>query len=89
MWMVGGSKDKYLDAKRYAQHAVYTAKRNEEKKKFAADWSVRMIISLFKGKWDALDRNNSRGLKLNDHVLKVIERVAENIIRETVNIDEM
>ena len=48
--MVGGSKDKCLDAKRYAQHAVYTAKRNEEKKKFAADWSVRMIISLFKGK---------------------------------------
>ena len=48
--MVGGIKDKYLDAKRYAQHAVYTAKRNEEKKKFAADWSVRMIISLFKGK---------------------------------------
>ena len=35
MWKAGGSKDKYLDAKRKAQYAVYTAKRNPEKKKFA------------------------------------------------------
>ena len=33
---MGGSKDKYLDAKRKAQHAVYTAKRNAEKEKFAS-----------------------------------------------------
>ena len=28
-------------------------------------------------------------MKLTDHVLKVVERVVENIIREIVNIDEM
>ena len=33
---VGGNKDKYLDAKRKAQHAAYTAKRNTEKEKFAS-----------------------------------------------------
>ena len=36
-----------------------------------------------------LDRSNYRGLKLTDLVLKVIERVVENIIRATVNIDKM
>ena len=58
--------------------------------KVPADWSDSIIVSLFnKGKGDALDLNNYRGLKLTDHVLKVVERVVENIIREIVNIDEM
>ena len=35
-WKAGGSKDKYLDAKRKARHAVYTAKRNAEQEKFAS-----------------------------------------------------
>ena len=33
---MGGSKDKYLDAKLKARHAVYTAKRNAEKEKSAS-----------------------------------------------------
>ena len=33
---MGGSKDKYLDTKRKAQHAIYTANRNAEKQKFAS-----------------------------------------------------
>ena len=37
LWKAGGSKDKYLDAKQKAQHAVYTAKRNVEKEKFVKD----------------------------------------------------
>ena len=36
-----------------------------------------------------LDRSNYLGIKLTDHVLKVIEGVVEKIIRETVKIDEM
>ena len=35
MWKGGWSKDKYLDAKQKARYAVYTAKRNAEKEKFA------------------------------------------------------
>ena len=50
-----------------------------------ADWSDSIIVSLFKGKGDALDQNNYCGLKLTDHLLKIIESVIENI----VNIDEM
>ena len=49
--------------------------------KVPVDWGDSIIISLFKGKGDTLDRNTYRGLKLTDHVLKVIERVVENIIR--------
>ena len=56
--------------------------------KVPADWSDSIVVSLFKGK-DALDGNNYCGLKLIDHVLKVIEKVVENIIHEAVNIDEM
>ena len=57
--------------------------------KIPVDWCASIIVSLSKGKGDALDQKNYRGLKLTDHVLKVIERVLENIIRETVNTDEM
>ena len=57
--------------------------------KVPADWSDNIIVTLFKRKGDALDRNNYRGLKLTDHVQKVIERVVENIVCETVNIDKM
>ena len=58
-------------------------------KKTYKDWSDSITVSLFKGKEDVLDRSNYRGLKLTDLVLKVIERVVENIIRATVNIDKM
>ena len=57
--------------------------------KLPEDWSGSIIVSLFKGKGDALDGSIYHGLKLTDHVLNVIERVVENIIPEIVNIDEM
>ena len=57
--------------------------------KVPAEWSDSIIVSLFKGKGDALDRDNYRELKLTDHVLKVIERVVKNIRRKTVKTDEM
>ena len=42
-----------------------------------------------KGKGDALERGNYRGLKLLDHVMKGMERVIEKIIRERISIDDM
>ena len=54
-----------------------------------SEWDDSFIISLFKGKCEALDRGNYRGLKLTEHVLKVVERIIEVIIRDIVNIDEM
>ena len=54
-----------------------------------SDWENNYIINIYKGKGDALIRDNYRGLKLLDHVIKVIERVMEKIIREKVFIDNM
>ena len=56
--------------------------------KVSKDWRDSIIISLFKGKGDALSPSNYHGLKLTNHILKVIQRVLENIIRETVIISE-
>ena len=50
------------------------------------DWEESFIINLYKGKGDALLRKNYHGLKLLEQVMKVIERVVENLIRDTVSI---
>ena len=47
------------------------------------------LHNLFKGKGDALDRGNFRGLKLLDHVMKILERVIEKIIRSQIQIYAM
>ena len=54
-----------------------------------SDWEMSVIINCFKGKGDAVERGNFRGLKLLDHLMKVFERVIEKYIREAVNIDDM
>ena len=57
--------------------------------KIPEDWEMSFILNLFKGKGDALDRGNYRGLKLTEHVMKVLERIVDTAIREMINIDEM
>ena len=47
-----------------------------------SDCENSFIISTYQGKGDALIRDKYRGLKHLDHVMKVIERVMEKIIRE-------
>ena len=53
------------------------------------DWQESFIVNLYKGKGDALNRGNYRGLKLVEQVMKVLERVAEGLIRQRDEIDEM
>ena len=53
------------------------------------DWQSSVIVNCFKGKGDALERGNYRGLKLVDQVMKVIERVIDKLLRERIDIDEM
>ena len=57
--------------------------------KIPFDWNDSYIVSLFKGKGDALERGNYRGLKLTEQVLKVVERIIEKLLREIVDVDEM
>ena len=53
------------------------------------DWQESFIVNLYKGKGDALNRGNYRGLKLIEQVMKVLERVVEGLVRQRVEIDEM
>ena len=58
-------------------------------RKMPKDWEESYIINLYKGKGDALVRGNYRGLKLLEHVMKVLERIAETQIRSSIKIDDM
>ena len=53
------------------------------------DWEESHILIPYKGKGEALDRGNYRGLKLTDQVMKLLERVQDSSIRKMVNIDHM
>ena len=53
------------------------------------DWLKSIIVNVYKGKGDALERGNYRGIKLLDQGMKVLERVLESLIRDRVSIDEM
>ena len=53
------------------------------------DWEESYILNLYKGKGEALERGNYRGLKLTYQVMKVVEHMLEVKIWEMVSIDEM
>ena len=56
--------------------------------KVPSDWEQSFIVCLYKGKGDALDRGNYRGLKLTEQVMKVLERIVDGFIRQVVSIDD-
>ena len=58
-------------------------------RKIPSDWDKSVILNLFKGKGDATDRGNYRGLKLLEHSMKLFEQVIEQYVRNVVNIDGM
>ena len=48
--------------------------------KVPSDWEQSFIVCLYKGKGDALERGNYRGLELTEQVMKVLEsRARENV----------
>ena len=58
-------------------------------RKVPKDWEESYIINLYKDKGDALVRGNYRGLKILEHVMKILERVVEMEIRSSITIDDM
>ncbi len=60
-----------------------------KKSEIPDDWQESIIINCYKGKGDATDRGNYRGLKLTDHVMKILERVVEKLIRSKISINAM
>ena len=55
--------------------------------KVPSDWEQSFIVCLYKGKGDALERGNYRGLKLTEQVMKILERIVDGLIRQLVSID--
>jgi hypothetical protein len=56
--------------------------------KVPVDLEESFIVCLYKGKGDALDRGNYRGLKLTEQVMKIVERILDDIIHDMVYIDD-
>ena len=56
--------------------------------KVPSDWEQSFIICLYKGKEDALERGNYRGLKPTEQVMKVLERIVDGLIRQLVSTDD-
>ena len=53
------------------------------------EWKTSVVFPIFKGKGNVKGCGEYRGVKLQEHAMKVLERVLENIIRELVTIDDM
>jgi len=54
-----------------------------------SDWTKSLMVNVFKGKGDALECSSYRGIKLTEHVMKVLERVVEKRVRDSINLDDM
>ena len=57
--------------------------------KIPEDWEMSFILSLYKGKGDALDRGRYRVVILTEHVMKDMEKIVDEMIRTMIDIDEM
>ena len=55
--------------------------------KIPEDWRKSWMVSVYKGKGNALECGSYRGIKLLDQVMKVLERVIERRVRDKVQID--
>src|SRR3989442_518921 len=53
------------------------------------DWTRSWMVNVYKGNGNDLECSSYRGIKLLEHVLKVLERVIEARLRKTVKVDEM
>ena len=52
------------------------------------DWRESVMIKLYKQKGDVLECGNYRGIKLLEHVFKLLERIVEGRLRNIIEIDE-
>jgi hypothetical protein len=57
--------------------------------KVPEDWRKSWMVSVYKGKGDALECGSYRGIKLLDQVLKILERVIESRVKNKVELDDM
>ena len=56
--------------------------------KVLSDWEKNFIVCIYKSKGDTLERGNYCGVKLTEQVMKVLERIVNDLIRQLVSIDD-
>ena len=56
--------------------------------KVPTDWEQSFIVCLYKGKGDALDRGNYRGLRLTEQAKKILEMIVDGLTGQVVSIDD-
>ena len=54
-----------------------------------SDWEESEMVTLYKQKGDSLECGNYRGIKLMEHIMKLLERVIESKLRKIVEIHGM
>ena len=57
--------------------------------KITQDWCKSWMANICKGKGDALEWGSYRGIKLLEHVIKILERIIEGRVKKIVKIDDM
>ena len=70
-------------------HLTKLANNTVTEGKITEDWNLYHIINCYKGRGDQLVMGNYCGLKLLDHIMKIIEHAIKSIIRSSFNINEM
>ena len=63
--------------------------RNRTLMRNITGWEENIIVSLYEVKGVVFEQGNYRGLKLLDHVMDVLERLAENFRRKQVRINDI
>ena len=53
------------------------------------DWKTIIVVPIYKGKEDVMDFGAYRGVKLQKHGMKIVEKVLEMRIRSLVEVDEV
>ena len=54
-----------------------------------SDWEESEMVTLYKQKGDSMECENYRGIKLMEHILKLLERVIEGKLRKIIDIHGM
>ena len=50
--------------------------------KVPEDWRTRLIVTIWKRKGDAQDTGKYRGITLLSHIMKLLERILDKMLRE-------
>ncbi|XP_063601950.1 uncharacterized protein LOC134778062 [Penaeus indicus] len=60
-----------------------------DEEKMPTEWELSELVTIYKRKGDPLDCGNFRGIKLLEHVMKILEKVIEGRLRGLVSVSDM